>query len=53
MTNSNKILYELSVIRRENDQIKYLRPDAKAQVTIEYSDQNKPLRIKTIVIYFS
>ena len=47
---SNKILYELSVIRRENDQIKYLRPDAKAQVTIEYSDQNKPLRIKTIVI---
>jgi len=47
---SNKILYELSLIRRENDQIKYLRPDAKAQVTIEYSDKNKPLRIKTIVI---
>ena len=41
MSNSNKILYELSVIRRENDKIKYLRPDAKAQVTIEYSDQNK------------
>ncbi len=47
---SNKILKELSIIRRENNEIKYLRPDAKAQVTIEYSDQNKPLRIKTIVI---
>ena len=47
---SNKILKELSIIRRENNQIKYLRPDAKAQVTIEYSDQNKPLRIETIVI---
>ena len=47
---SNKILYELSAIRSENSQIKYLRPDAKAQVTMEYSDENKPLRIKTIVI---
>jgi len=47
---SNKILQELSIIRKENNEIKYLRPDAKAQVTIEYSDQNKPLRIKTIVI---
>ena len=47
---SNKILYELSAIRRENDEIKYLRPDAKAQVTIEYSDDNRPIRIKTIVI---
>ena len=47
---SNKILHELSVIRNENSQIKYLRPDAKAQVTIEYSDENKPIRIKTIVI---
>ena len=47
---SNKILKELSIIRRENNEIKYLRPDAKAQVTIEYSDQNKPLRIETIVI---
>ena len=47
---SNKILKELSIIRRENNEIKYLRPDAKAQVTIEYSEQNKPLRIETIVI---
>ena len=47
---SNKILHELSAIRNENSQIKYLRPDAKAQVTIEYSDENKPIRIKTIVI---
>jgi len=47
---SNKILHELSAIRNENSQIKYLRPDAKAQVTIEYSEENKPIRIKTIVI---
>ena len=47
---SNKILQELALLRRENDEIKYLRPDSKSQVTIEYSDDNKPLKIKTIVI---
>ena len=47
---SNKILQELALLRRENDEIKYLRPDSKSQVTIEYSDDNKPHKIKTIVI---
>ena len=47
---SNKILQELALLRRENDEIKYLRPDSKSQVTIEYSDDNKPNKIKTIVI---
>lgn len=47
---SHKILQELAEIRRENKRIKYLRPDAKSQVTIEYSDNNKPIRIDTIVI---
>ncbi|GIR22120.1 MAG: hypothetical protein CM15mP36_13270 [Flavobacteriales bacterium] len=37
-------------MRKENDEIKYLRPDSKSQVTIEYSDDNKPHKIKTIVI---
>ena len=47
---SNKILQELALLRKENDEIKYLRPDSKSQVTIEYSDDNKPIKIKTIVI---
>ncbi|MFM2395216.1 MAG: hypothetical protein RLZZ546_3199, partial [Bacteroidota bacterium] len=47
---SHKILQELSLIRREGKLIKYLRPDAKSQVTIEYSDDNKPIRIDTIVV---
>ena len=47
---SNKILQELALLRRENNEVKYLRPDSKSQVTIEYSDENKPLRIKTLVI---
>ena len=47
---SNKILNELAELRRENTQIKYLRPDSKSQVTIQYSDDNKPEKIKTIVI---
>ena len=47
---SHKILQVLADLRRENDEISYLRPDAKSQVTIEYSDDNKPLKIKTIVI---
>lgn len=44
------ILKELAVLRRENKAIKYLRPDAKSQVTIEYDDNNQPVRIDTIVI---
>ena len=47
---SNKILQELALLRKENDEIKYLRPDSKSQVTIEYSDENKPQKIKTIVV---
>ena len=47
---SHKILLELAELRRENDQIKYLRPDSKSQVTIEYSEKNKPQRITSIVI---
>jgi S-adenosylmethionine synthetase len=47
---SHAILIELAAIRRENTQITYLRPDAKSQVTLEYSDENKPVRIDAIVI---
>ncbi len=47
---SHKILMELAALRRENREITYLRPDAKAQVTIEYNDRNSPVRIDTIVI---
>jgi S-adenosylmethionine synthetase len=47
---SHKILLELAEVRRENTDIKYLRPDSKSQVTIEYSDDNKPQRIDTIVV---
>ncbi|MEO7483736.1 MAG: methionine adenosyltransferase [Ferruginibacter sp.] len=44
------ILIEMAAIRRENKQIKYLRPDAKSQVTLEYDDNNQPVRIEAIVI---
>ncbi len=47
---AHRILIELAAIRKEGKQMKYLRPDAKSQVTIEYSDDNKPLRIDTIVV---
>ncbi len=47
---AHKILIELAVLRRENKQIKYLRPDAKSQVTLEYDDNNKPVRIDAIVV---
>lgn len=47
---SHKVMIELAKIRRENDEITYLRPDAKVQVTIEYSDDHKPIRIDTIII---
>jgi S-adenosylmethionine synthetase len=47
---AHKLLIELASLRRENKQIKYLRPDAKSQVTLEYDDNNKPVRIDAIVI---
>ncbi|HIP26090.1 MAG TPA: methionine adenosyltransferase [Flavobacteriaceae bacterium] len=47
---SHLILVELAAMRRELTDIKYLRPDAKSQVTIEYSDDNIPVRIDTIVV---
>ncbi|WP_439129136.1 methionine adenosyltransferase [Polaribacter sp.] len=47
---SHRLLKELAVLRRENKDITYLRPDAKSQVTIEYSDDNKPQRIDAIVV---
>ena len=47
---SHKILEELAAIRKAGKQMKYLRPDSKSQVTIEYSDDNKPVRIDTIVV---
>ena len=47
---SHRILKELSLLRKEHKELTYLRPDAKAQVTIEYSDDNIPVRIDTIVI---
>lgn len=47
---SHKILIELAALRREDSEIKYLRPDSKSQVTIEYSDDNVPQKIVAIVV---
>jgi S-adenosylmethionine synthetase len=47
---AHKILQELSKTRRAGKEMKYLRPDAKSQVTIEYDDHNNPIRIDTIVV---
>jgi len=47
---SHLILKELALLRKENNDIKYLRPDSKSQVTIEYDSNNNPIRIDTIVI---
>jgi len=47
---AHSILRELSALRKENKEITYLRPDAKSQVTIEYSDNHKPVRIDSIVV---
>jgi len=47
---AHKILIELAAIRRENTEIQYLRPDAKSQVTLEYNDNNEPVRIDSIVV---
>jgi len=47
---AHALLIELAAIRREDTEIKYLRPDAKSQVTLEYDDNNRPVRIDAIVI---
>ncbi len=47
---SHLLLQELAAIRKAGRQMKYLRPDSKSQVTIEYSDEHKPLRVETIVV---
>jgi len=47
---AHRLLQELAAIRREGKQMKYLRPDSKSQVTVEYDDNSKPLRIDTIVV---
>ena len=47
---AHKLLIELAALRREGKQVKYLRPDAKSQVTLEYDDNNKPTRIDAIVV---
>jgi S-adenosylmethionine synthetase len=47
---AHTLLIELASLRRENKAIKYLRPDAKSQVTLEYDDNNRPIRIDAIVI---
>jgi S-adenosylmethionine synthetase len=47
---SHRLLIELAAIRREKKVMTYLRPDSKSQVTIEYDDDDKPIRVHTIVI---
>ncbi len=47
---AHKLLQELAELRRENSDITYLRPDAKSQVTLEYNDDNQPVRIDSIVV---
>lgn len=47
---AHRLMEELANIRREHNEITYLRPDSKSQVTIEYSDDNVPQRIDTIVV---
>lgn len=47
---AHRLLIELAKIRKEGKLMKYLRPDAKSQVTIEYSDDHKPMRIDAIVV---
>jgi S-adenosylmethionine synthetase len=47
---AHRLLQELAEIRREGKHMKYLRPDSKSQVTLEYDNNNLPLRIDTIVI---
>ncbi|HSO78173.1 MAG TPA: S-adenosylmethionine synthetase N-terminal domain-containing protein, partial [Bacteroidales bacterium] len=48
---AHELVYQLAEIRREGKAMKYLRPDSKSQVTIEYNDDNSPKRVHTIVVY--
>lgn len=50
LTLSHAVLKELSAIRREGKEMTYLRPDAKSQVTVEYTPEGKPVRVDTIVV---
>lgn len=50
LTLAHELLREMAAIRREGKVMKYLRPDSKSQVTIEYDDKNQPIRVHTIVI---
>ena len=50
ITLAHIFLQELSKIRKEGREMKYLRPDAKSQITIEYNDEGRPLRVEAIVI---
>lgn len=47
---AHKLVYELALIRKEGKEMKYLRPDAKSQVTIEYTEEHKPVKIDSLVI---
>jgi S-adenosylmethionine synthetase len=47
---AHELVYQLAEIRREGKVMKYLRPDSKSQVTIEYNDNGTPLRVHTIVV---
>ena len=47
---SHRILFEMAQLRRENDEVTYLRPDSKSQVTIEYTDDNIPIKVTDIVV---
>ncbi|HVF80847.1 MAG TPA: methionine adenosyltransferase [Flavisolibacter sp.] len=47
---AHKVLQELALLRRENNTVQYLRPDAKSQVTLEYDNNNQPVRIDAIVV---
>jgi S-adenosylmethionine synthetase len=47
---SHKLLITLAEIRKEKKEMLYLRPDAKSQFTIEYSNDDEPLKIKTIIL---
>ncbi len=47
---SHRILQELAAVRKAGKQMKYLRPDSKSQVTIEYDDNHQPIRIDSIVV---
>ena len=47
---AHTLVYTLARIRKEGKQMTYLRPDSKSQVTLEYDEQNRPVRIDTIVL---